>query len=209
MTKLISKNIWITSDTHYSHYNICRGISNWIRDSEGNIKENANIESTRDFENLDEMNDAIVNGINDSVDSDDWLIHLGDWSFGGKEMITKLRERINCKNIVLITGNHDKHIKKDHSLHKLFHHVTGLDELVVTQNNNSKGAFLLCHYPIISWDWKTTPYMLHGHQHLRGDDRFTQKNRMDVGLCGHPEFRPYHIEEIINIIDVNNKRLQK
>ena len=40
-------DLWFTSDTHYSHKNICRGVSNW--DS-----------GYRDFDSLDEMNDAII-----------------------------------------------------------------------------------------------------------------------------------------------------
>ena len=40
-------------------------------------------------------------------------------------------------------------------------------------------------------------YMIHGHQHLRGDERFGNGRRMDIGMCGSDEFRPYHIEEII------------
>ena len=39
--------------------------------------------------------------------------------------------------------------------------------------------------------------MLHGHQHLKGDVRFGEGRRMDVGMCGSPEFRPYHIDEVL------------
>ena len=39
-----NKKVWITSDTHYSHTNICRGVTNW-RTLEGEIP----IEQTRDF----------------------------------------------------------------------------------------------------------------------------------------------------------------
>jgi hypothetical protein len=51
--------------------------------------------------------------------------------------------------------------------------------------------------------------MLHGHQHLKGDDRFgiyrhekgfEYQRRMDIGLCGSPDFRPYHINEIYSIM---------
>jgi hypothetical protein len=46
-------------------------------------------------------------------------------------------------------------------------------------------------------------YMLHGHQHLKGDAIFGQGRRMDVGLCGTEStigFRPYHLEEIITLL---------
>ena len=54
--------VWITSDTHYHHKNICRGVTNW-RTQDGNIPVN----STRDFRDLDEMDVAIVNNINSKV----------------------------------------------------------------------------------------------------------------------------------------------
>jgi hypothetical protein len=45
-------------------------------------------------------------------------------------------------------------------------------------------------------------YMLHGHQHLKGDRIFGNGRRMDVGLCGTEEFgfRPYHLEEILDTL---------
>ena len=51
-------------------------------------------------------------------------------------------------------------------------------------------------------------YMLHGHQHLKGDNIFGGGKRMDVGLCGSPEFRPYHIEEIMQILDDRNEPMK-
>ena len=56
------KKIWITSDTHYGHKNICRGVTDW-RMPNGSIP----INQTRDFKTLDKMNDTIVKNINDVV----------------------------------------------------------------------------------------------------------------------------------------------
>jgi len=75
-------NVWITSDTHFSHKNICRGATAW-RTQDGQVP----ISQTRDFETVEKMNAAIVNNINEVVGQDDMLIHLGDWSFGGFEQI--------------------------------------------------------------------------------------------------------------------------
>ena len=80
--------VWITSDTHYNHTNICRATTKW-RTPNGDIP----IPQTRDFETLNKMNDVIVNNINEVVGYDDILIHLGDWSFGGFEKIGEFRER--------------------------------------------------------------------------------------------------------------------
>ena len=76
------RKVWVTSDCHYAHKNICRGITNW-RLPNGDVPE----KQTRDFATLDKMNAAIVNNINEVVGQDDILINLGDWSFSGFEMI--------------------------------------------------------------------------------------------------------------------------
>lgn len=202
--KLTSQNLWFTSDTHYSHNNICRGVSNWI------TSPNYDECMTRPFQSLEDMNKTLVDNINNVVDANDWLIHLGDWSFGGFEKIKEFRSQLNCKNIVLIIGNHDHHIlnNKD-GIRKLFTHVAHYEELKVTQSDSPTGKFVLCHYPIISWNGQHGGVrMLHGHQHLKGDNRVTQTDRMDVGICGNPEFRPYHIEEVLEHLDqtiVNNE----
>lgn len=73
------QNIFFTSDTHYSHSNICRATSKWGDDN-----------LTRDFKSLDQMNTELVNNINEIVGENDILIHLGDWSFGGFENIADI-----------------------------------------------------------------------------------------------------------------------
>ena len=109
-------NVWITSDTHYSHKNICRGTTNW-RLPNGQIPE----AQTRNYSTVEKMNSAIVNNINELVGQDDILIHLGDWSFGGFEQIEEFYNRLICKNIHLIMGNHDHHIDDNRSnIRRLF-----------------------------------------------------------------------------------------
>ncbi len=57
------------------------------------------------------MNQCLVDSVNSRVKEDDYLVHLGDWSFGGIDNIWNFRKQINCNNIILILGNHDQHIK--------------------------------------------------------------------------------------------------
>ena len=100
------QRLYFTSDTHYGHSNICRATTRWT--------ESDNL--TRDFKSLDAMNSALVDRINDTVGQDDILIHLGDWSFGGFENIEEFRKRIVCKNVHLVFGNHDHHIRRNKGL---------------------------------------------------------------------------------------------
>jgi calcineurin-like phosphoesterase family protein len=185
-------NVWITSDTHYSHKNICRGVTNW-RTQDGEIP----VDQTRNFDTIEKMNSVIVNNINEVVEQDDVLIHLGDWSFGGFEKIREFWDRLVCKNIYLILGNHDEHIERNkEGVQGLFKNVSHYNTLI------TRGyTFRLMHYPISSWDGLKKGNMhLHGHCHLPTILRFGKGKRMDVGMDGHPEFRPYNINECISLL---------
>lgn len=191
------KNVWVISDTHYSHKNICRGVTEW-RMPDGSIP----IAQTRDFPTIAKMNDIMVNNINNVVMPDDVLIHLGNWSFGGFESIREFWDRLICKNVILILGNHDRHIKNNRNdIRELF---VGVDE-EEDQYIYDGRLFHLNHYPIISWrDIKEGSIHLHGHTHFTGERRFGIGKRMDVGIDGHPEFRPYNLKT--EIIPLMNKR---
>jgi calcineurin-like phosphoesterase family protein len=189
-----NENVWIFSDPHYSHKNICRGVTNW-RMPDGSVP----INQTRDFRDLDHMNSVIVNNINENVEQDDVLICLGDWSFGGFENIKEFWERLVCKNIYLILGNHDHHIENDREgIRRLFREVGFYCTLEMEDGHK----FRLMHYPISSWDGLRKGVIhLHGHCHLPTEKRFGEGKRMDVGMDGHPEFRPYNVRrEIIPIM---------
>lgn len=183
--------VWITSDTHYNHTNICRGVTSW-RMPDGSLPES----QTRDFLNLDKMNSAIVNNINDTVGQDDILIHLGDWSFGGFENIEEFYNRLICKNIHLILGNHDHHIDRNRdNIKKLFLSVSWFEQF------QYQGETIeMMHYPISSWNGlRKGRVHLHGHCHLPHAHKISNGRRMDVGIDGHPEFRPYDLlKECLN-----------
>ena len=175
---------FFTSDTHYGHTNICRGESRW----EGK-------RGCRDFDSVPEMNEAIIEGINSSVGKHDILYHLGDWSFGGFKNIEKFRNRLDCKTIHLITGNHDYQLLKS-GLASLFTSVNQLKSRKVCGQMIS-----MCHFPLLVWEnhssKKHPSWMLHGHCHgSMKDKNYIARKTLDVGIDTHPEFRPYAFEEI-------------
>ena len=187
------RKVFITSDTHYGHKNICRGVTDW-RLPDGGIP----MDQTRDFDTIEKMNETIVNNINSVVGQDDVLIHLGDWSFGGFENVQKFRDRILCKEIRLILGNHDTHIENDrYNVQELFTSVNHYTKLMYKNN-----TFVLFHYPMQSWDGLNKGHIhLHGHVHLSTNLRFGKGKKMDVGMDGHPTFGVYNMDEIIRIMD--------
>ena len=192
------RKVWITSDTHFGHKNICRGVTAW-RLPDGSVP----ISQTRDFDTIGEMNEMIVNNINSVVGQDDVLIHLGDWSFGGFENIKIFRDRIVCKEIHLILGNHDEHIEKNRD---------GVQELFTSVNHYTKlmykfDTLVLMHYPIDSWDGLNKGHIhLHGHCHLPQQKVFGKGRRMDVGIDGNMFFMPYELDNVIKIVKMREIR---
>lgn len=228
----MSKNIWVTSDTHFSHRNIAGPkVSKWKN-------------GYRDFEDEFAMNKHIVKVFNQHVKEDDYLYHLGDWSFGGIENIWNFRKQLRCQNIHLFLGNHDEHIKKNKVLpncwwttteeqvrftdgsysrdieekllsltdtptHRSAHAkdcFTIVDEAFEVQHG--KHTFVMNHYPYLSWHHISKGViMLHGHEHGNLDHLNTDVRRMDVGIDSAKkllgEYRPFSLEEIITI---NNKK---
>jgi len=186
------QKIFFTSDTHYNHKNICRGVSEWKDDG---------LFRTRDFDTLDEMNTTIVNNINEIVGQDDILIHLGDWSFRGFDSISEFRKRILCKNIYVIYGNHDHHIEKnkDH-IQEHFIDTAHYQVLNIIDENQTNYDFVLMHYPIVSWDsMNKGRYHLFGHVHLPSDKKLMPGRSMDVGMDGN-YLKPYELGKIINLL---------
>lgn len=192
------KNIWFTSDTHYHHKNIVKGTTSW------KFEENPyDIDRTRNFNTLEEHNDALVTSINSVVKENDELWHLGDWSFGGHEKIKEFRDRLNCKNIHLVFGNHDQHIEPVSSSYRnLFsscQYVKNLSFKIDSQISGKYGKtnIFLSHYSHQIW-----ANSHHGAIHLFGHSHGTLKGvgrSMDVG-CDTNNLYPYHLDEIINIM---------
>ena len=191
------QQLFFTSDTHYSHKNICRATTEW-KDAD---------DKTRDFKSLNHMNDTIVNNINRMVGEDDILFHDGDWSFGGFEKIQEFRDRIVCKNIHLILGNHDHHIERDRDgVRSLFSSVNHyLDLEVQRPSKKGKGSidrfrFILMHYPIASWhDMNEGVMHLHGHVHLPRHQRISNGKSLDVGVDGN-DLEPISLDKVVSLL---------
>jgi calcineurin-like phosphoesterase family protein len=193
--------IYITSDTHYGHKNIVRGTSEWTDKSR-----------CRPFDSIEEHNAVLVENINRTVGENDILYHLGDWSFGGADNIRLFRSKLRCKTIHLILGNHDHHIERNtNGSQYYFSSVQHYKETVI-----NKQRIVMSHFAMRVWNKSHHgSYMLYGHSHGTLDDKkpifpqptwigdeFYIKNSrsMDVGVDCHPEFRPFSIDEIHDIL---------
>lgn len=189
------QNLYLTSDTHYSHSNICRATTTWV--GADNV--------TRDFNSLSHMNDTLVNNINNLVGENDILIHLGDFSFGGFDKIKEFRDRIFCKNIHLIYGNHDHHIMNNkNNIQEIFTSTSEYMflDLRIPEGKNIVGKynFVLFHYPIASWNGMNDGVIhCHGHVHLPKHQKIGDGKSIDVGVDGN-DMTPYRVQEIISLM---------
>lgn len=190
-------NIYFTADTHYNHQNIVRGCSEW-EDKTG----------CRPFRTLKAHNEAVIKNINKIVKSDDILYHVGDVAFGGKDSIWDFRKQINCQTIHLCLGNHDHHIKKNTiistekgliNVKTLFTTVQDRIEKVI----QDKYDFIMDHYPIRSYH-KMDKGAIHVYGHTHKELNYW-KNAVCVCIECHPEFRPFSLQEILNIVKDRQK----
>lgn len=161
-------DVFLTSDTHFDHKNICSATSNWSSER-----------GCREFDFLEEMNELLVNNINDKVPEDALIIHHGDFSFNGKENIPLFRNKIKCKNIILVRGNHDHHIIKYPEL------FLEIKDLAYYQVESLR--FVSCHFPIMHFhEMNTGAMMFHGHLHGHGGEElnsYHEKYKIhDVGI---------------------------
>lgn len=174
--------IWFTSDTHFGHFNICRGTTKWNS-------------GYRDFDNPDQMTDVLIDNLNALVAPHDILCHLGDFAMGPRHRLPEYRERINCQAIHLYLGNHDNTLDKtdpkynpDHV--KLFSSVQHYGELRLKGHD-----FILFHYPIGSWHKiGRSSIQLFGHCHQTYAR--TLPRQLDVGVDGN-NYKPWLLEDII------------
>lgn len=175
-------NKFYTADTHFFHDNIIKYCE-------------------RPFSDSREMNDYLFDAINDTVQEEDKLYFLGDLAFPRNSKLSPenccraILDKINCKNIVFIMGNHDygvyEHIIQD--FYKGYVDKIG-DRTTYMQHdpmNLPDAIHSQCIY-------------LHGHLHSRVSKWHRAiRSVLDVGvdsanvLIG--DYRPFSEEEVLNL----------
>lgn len=170
--------IWFTSDTHFGHERVL-GFCD------------------RPWDTIAAMNRDMVDEINRWVEPGDTLYHIGDYSFKmTSEDAANLRKRINCKDIHLVPGNHDK----DWTQPAVSWAFTVEKPITVLKIDKLK--LVLSHFPMADWQGMSHGSIhLHGHIHSRGM-QYNELNRMqglyryDVGVDAN-DFRPVCLDEVL------------
>lgn len=141
----------------------------------------------RPFSSTHEMDETLLNNINRNVQSSDILYHLGDFCFGSR--IEFYRKQINCRQIHLVLGNHDKLKNSDK---KLFASISSLKEIKI---NNC--TIVLCHYAMRVWN-KSHHGSLHFFGHSHGGLGNTDKS-IDVGVDSW-NYKPISLSKNLQIV---------
>lgn len=81
------RHVFLTSDTHYHHANIIKYCQ-------------------RPFQSVEHMNAEMVRRWNERCDDDAFVIHLGDFCFGGIEKAVNVANSLRGRKVI-VRGNHD------------------------------------------------------------------------------------------------------
>lgn len=174
--------IWLTSDTHFSH-------------------NKEFLYGPRGFKNVKDMNIAIVENWNSVVKPDDEVWHLGDMALGDIDDACKYINQLNG-TIRWIRGNHCTSKK----IGKIVEECPAVLEIGwAYQIKFGKYSIYMSHYPTLTANFDDKYFNqhvinLHGHTHqqynfMQPDNPFMYHVGMDSHNC-----TPVHIEEILSDI---------
>lgn len=175
---------FFTADWHLNHANIIK----YYRRDFASAEENSLLQLADrgvipfsdvqiKHQNIEAMNEAIIENTNSVVKQNDSLVILGDFCWAKQpEILAKFRNRINCKNLYLIWGNHDRP-QLISSIFKAcyYQYLWTIDGQKIFTS----------HYPCRSWDRSQYgSWMLYGHCHneLWHEDNFqiSSKDRLQL-----------------------------
>lgn len=144
----MARRIWVTADTHFGEADALTMFG-------------------RPFADVATMDDAIVEAINQRVTRGDILLHLGDFCGphpeGRKAQAAharRIRDRIRCRRIDLVRGNHDPSGDRFESLFRR------IDDLRSWRTAADRLRLNACHWPLRLWRGQFKgALLLHGHAH--------------------------------------------
>lgn len=180
----MQRNIFFTSDTHFSHKNIIKYCN-------------------RPYDTVDDMNKILTENWNSVVGEEDIVYHLGDFSFANPFTTAEIRKKLNG-HIRLVAGNHDWSIQKTRWICEI-----GMNEVYYPTPSTPLiiDGFMLNHFPYtgdhteedrfdkhrpIQNPHLKKQWLLHGHVH----EKWRIKDRMfNVGVDVH-DYKPISLNQI-------------
>lgn len=166
---------YFTADHHFGHANIIKY-------------------TNRPFKSVEEMDNELIRRWNEKVKVNDIVYHLGDFTLLSYKDAYSYLDKLNG-NIFIVPGGHDKRWVR-HAIN--FDNANVLPSLATYYFGDDAWPFILCHYPLLSWDRSH-----YGSIHLHGHSHGTIPNeggRFDVGIDTN-DFYPYSLEDVMKAIE--------
>ncbi len=180
--KFDKDKLFFTSDTHFFHKNIITY-------------------TNRPFENIHQMNEAIVKNWNKVVPKDGIVFHLGDVSLRAiPKVLNDLLFRLNGDKYLVI-GNHEKDALGKEYIRTHWKGIYDIAEIFVPDEEITykKQHILMCHYPMLTWNASHRgSWQLFGHVHggLSNKGEINHHPaQMDVGVDCH-NFTPISYQQV-------------
>lgn len=174
----MSGKIWVYSDPHFYHGNICKF------EREPGVK-------LRPWDDADQMTEDMIRWYNEMVDDGDRVYILGDVAFSNRHMHNSVGRLKGRK--VLVPGNHEP--PKMRQYFDLFEDVRGY---VV------KKGFIMSHIPIHPGSLSRWKLNIHGHTHANNvKDMFgrhelqSNDERYFCACVENTNFRPILLDDIL------------
>ena len=182
---------WFTADTHLGHANIVKLCLRpfLTQTEEERAREDPRGNWRVSTETVDRHDAALIDAINAAVQPEDTLWVLGDFCWGKLEEAKAYRERIACRNVNLVWGNHDHR-----SIEPAF--AKTIEQGMVSADGHK---IWLNHYPMRSWHKSFHgSWHLYGHVHSRlqhEDEQTPWLLAKDVGVDAC-DYKPMSIEDL-------------
>lgn len=168
----MSGDFYFTSDQHFGHKMVA-GLRGY------------------DEAKVHEHDEMLIEAWSARVKPGDVVFCLGDFMLPyHEEYATKLLRQLNGTK-QLIIGNHDTGQLAKHKLWAWTGHIRG--------RKIADTPFVLCHYAMRSWPGMGKGSIhLYGHSH--GNLAPDYGRSMDVGVDTRPDFAPWHIDEVRELL---------
>lgn len=170
--------IYYTADLHLGHKNIIQY-------------------ENRPYQDVEEMDTALIANWNSVVNNEDEVYVLGDFCFKGATKAIEYLEQLNGR-ICLIRGNHDHFMSQDSFIEYLY----SIDDKLIclwdyAHVTDGPHNLVLCHYPILHWEGKEQGwYHLYGHVHSYRDCSAMGDHSYNVGVDVRG-LKPVTLDELI------------
>lgn len=154
------------ADTHFRHA--------LMTSRDRNDRDGSPLPQLRDFDSIDEHDEALITAWNDAVRPSDTVFHLGDfgWWRASVEDLEKIFKKLNGKKI-LVPGNHD-------SIEVMRFGWEAVMPGVVHWLDADKTKIIGSHHPQREWDgWHAGAVHFHGHTH---GTLPSSRRSMDIGV---------------------------